>query len=273
VPCDYYHTDIITTNLPLHAEKIRGFFFGYVGAFDEVKDAHQYEAMHFHWNRMIPYGYPSEHYHPKLSWDERKIFCGFAGSFSQNNHFTNHLKSHIYQYRFQFLKAAQEYLKDAFDLRDFGDYFAYIDHLQSCQTAINIPGIMGCINQRQYEIQAAGTLLIQWWYPELQQLGFINYENCLTFHNEKELCECFEWVKAHPTEADQIRLNGLKFAQNQTWTRRTEEMIARISTVTEREQQRITAIEYQRLKELFPLMEEQYPVPMIKVTKQNVPTH
>jgi len=266
IPLDYYHTDIITTNLPLHAEKIRGWFYAYVGGFEELKDAHQYEAMHGYWNRLVPYGFIPEHFKGNLSWENREIFCGFAGSFSQNDHATNGLKKYIYKYRQEYLKITQEYLKEEFDLREFGDYYAYIKHLESCKTAINIPGILGCINQRQYEILAAGALLIQWWYPELESLGFKDHENCMTFRNETELKSIFDWIRACPWEANEIRLTGLKMAQNHTWQRRAEEMIARMTTLSDRELQRVTWVEYQRQKEVSPELEEKYEIPMIKVT-------
>lgn len=269
----YYHTDIITTNLPLHAENITGFFSAYYGGHAEVKDAHQYEAMHWLWNRLIPYGVSPAFYDQDFSWTQRPYFCGFMGSWQQNPHAENELKQHIYDLRKHYLDVCQGLLNvdgdhPEFILQDFHTYPAYIQFLQSCKCAINIPGTYGRINQRQFEILAAGALLIQWDYPELKAMGFENGKNCYLFRNDDELALIFQLIKKNPTLVDKVRLAGIELGKHQLWKDRAREFLARMHTLSPQEIEVKESVDFQRKEEIHATEEVVYPALMFQVPKK-----
>jgi hypothetical protein len=287
-PVYYYHTTIISTMLPLHAEVIKGFFYAYIGAAEEFRESHLYEYNHWYYKELIPYGCDPKRYFPAKSWDQRTIFCGFMGSIQQEAHCRNGVKEAIYDNRWTILHGLLTYIDeckeanldrgkedrlsnqwyDGVDFRQMNSVEHYAEFLQNCQVAINIPGNFGKINQRQFEILGSGALLLQWYYSELQDLGLKDYVNCLVFVNKTDLIGKLKWIKDHPAEADKIRLAGIQYFQDHrcAWQQRAEDMYDRITRVpTSHEQEWITFVDYENQKERDPKMPEKYPVQMFQV--------
>lgn len=268
IPIYYYHTDLININLPLHADLIKGFFYAYIGAADEMLDNYTYDFNHWYWRELIPYGCDPTLYHPEKSWEERTIFCGFMGSLAQNNHSKNGLKAHIYDDRNRILKALIDRNYNGFVMQRFSSVEEYAEFLGNCQVGINIPGTYGRINQRQYEVLASGCLLLQYWYPELKQLGLTDFENCLTFTSMDSLLDKLQWIQDHSNEANDIRLKGNQYFKDHrcSWQERAEDMLDRITRApTSHDQEWIDFVKYQRQKESNPYLKEEYPVQMFKV--------
>lgn len=268
-PLYYYHTDIISTNLPLHAERITGFFYAYEDAYDEMKDSHPYEAQHWHWNKFITYGF-SPHLHTLANndWQSRPIFCGFMGSTAQNNRSKNGLRAHIYDNRNNVLKELHSFLKQDFVFQKMGTPEDYVAFLHQCKIAVNVPGTYGKWNQRQFEIPACGALLLQWDYPELKDLGFITGVNCLTFTDINSMFDQLNFVTYNPAEADKIRLAGIKlvYDNHHTYQDRGQQFYDRIvRELTVEEKERVAYIEYEKRKERDPELKEEYLVQMLRV--------
>ena len=268
-PLYYYHTDIISTNLPLHAERITGFFYAYEDAFDEMMDSHPYEAHHWHWKEFITYGFsPNIHTLANNDWESRPILCGFMGSMAQNNRSKNGLRAHIYDNRNNVLKELHSFLKDEFVLQKMGPFEDYVAFLHQCKIGVNVPGTYGKWNQRMFEIPACGALLLQWNFPELETIGLIDGENCLTFDSIETLFDRLNQVTQNPVEANTIRLAGIKwvYENHHTYQDRGQQFYDRIiRDTTVEEKERIAYIEYEKRKERDPELKEEYLVQMIKV--------
>jgi hypothetical protein len=216
---------------------------------------------------MIPYGCDPALYNSQKSWEDREIFCGFMGSLAQNDRSQNGLKAHIYDDRNRILKACNNQC-EGFVIKPFSTVQQYADFLGNCQVGINIPGTYGKINQRQYEVLSAGALLLQWWYPELKELGLVDFENCITFTSMDSLLDKLDWIRCHWKDANAIRLKGIQYFQDHqcSWQARAEQMLDRITrTPTSREMEWINWVEYERKKERDPTLKEEYPVQMYVV--------
>jgi hypothetical protein len=229
LPFYYYHTEILEPNLPLHSELITGLFYGYIGADQQLAKAYPYEMGHIQFKQLLPYGF-STAFLPKdpPSWDQRSILVGFKGLFDCNPLVKDPMTTNIYNRRNYVLGYLAE--KKELVLEPQDTFEQYILFMLNTKVAINIPGIEGKINQRQFEALGLGCLLLQWRYDELDAMGFENMVNCIEFRTTVELDLAIEWIKKHPKEANQIRLKGIQLFKDRdfSWQGRAKAVIARV---------------------------------------------
>lgn len=209
--------------IPRNIEKMK-FIYHYLGAEDMYKNAHPYEMKHCKkTDRLfLPHSYlfdgikdisiPSD-----KPYNERTVFCGFMGhkgvkgSDSKN---VDYICEHTYDERVDCLEAAERYITFK-EHKGYHFFDKYLKFMSNCKFGINI-GSFNDPNQRTFQIPACGGILIQKWYPELKELGFIDKVNCFTFKSIMELEELLYHLKynSNTYNFEQIRLNGMKVAAN-----------------------------------------------------------
>jgi len=225
-PIFYYHHDLVRHAFPLG--DICGYYYAFDGGLAEYYWARP-EYRNTKYQRLVPYGGdPDLFSNPEST--NRPIFFGFCGALSEghDNEFKTVFMKDIYKNRKRFLAYCHLYKGLSVVDRVWGPtmFQNYLDHIAQYFLTINIPGNWGKYNQRQIEHLMAGNLLLQWYYPELETMGYRDKVNCLFFQNETDIDNQLEWIQSNPACAEKVRLNGIQFARaNHTWTHRAQIML------------------------------------------------
>jgi hypothetical protein len=220
-PVYYYYTETCEPSIP--EGPIAGIIGGFVGAIEQLKNAHPYRVSTTK-QSFIPYGYPIQLMPTEiLPFYNRPTFVGFMGLLTFNDNSTDPSVKYVYQMRKEFLSAMQTWAEEnhiEYMIRGHQSFEDYVYYMQRCKIAINIPGGLKnpTCNQRQIEVLGFGCVLLQWEYPELKELGYIDKNNCLTFSSIKELYQKLNWANDHPAELEQIRNNGIQFFKNSDYS-------------------------------------------------------
>jgi len=222
-PVFYYHHDLLRHAFPLG--EMTGYYYAFDGGLAEYYWARP-EYRNTTYQRLVPYGADPENF-PDGKNPNRSIPFGFCGAISEghNNEFKSVFMKDIYKNRKRFLAYCHLYHQMKVEDRLWGPnmFQFYLDHIENYFLTINIPGNWGKYNQRQVEHLLAGNLLLQWYYPELETMGYRDKVNCLFFRNETDIDNQLEWVHSNPDYAEKVRLNGIQFArENHTWTHRAQ---------------------------------------------------
>jgi hypothetical protein len=152
-------------------------------------------------------------YNPELNADNRTIFCGFKGAFKVSNPDNDPAMDGIYINRRKYLEYGRKECGvhiEGFTINP-NQFDQLIYFLKKCNLALNISGCVGdwgFNNERMLLSAMCGCVILHYWYPTIELDGFMDYENCLIFHNKLELKERIEWARSHPVELESIRLNG-----------------------------------------------------------------
>jgi hypothetical protein len=252
IPVGYYLTETCDPSLPL-GRNIDFLFYAFVDGLSKLSRIYPFWKQQWIHTKLIPHAINKDVIPTDFKpLSERKIKIGFKGLLELNTREKNPLVKYIYAERKRFvnllldtntLVQKQNWLQKlfkrkipepVFKLENNTNWKAYVEFMSDCQLALNVPGIDGYINQRQYETLAFGCLLLQYYYDELPELGFYGDPktypdlcNCLWFRNEKELLDRYNWYISHPIEAQAIANRGRNwlFESNQTWQGRAKMML------------------------------------------------
>jgi hypothetical protein len=161
----------------------------------------------------------------------QKYSFGFMGTVGQDNSSnwmceTDPIAEHIRDWRGRFVKYASQncgcHVKQKESDHD------YIEYLSQCNLFLNVSSNYGYVNQRMFHVPGAGCVLVQNRYPGIDQIGLEDNENCLLYSSEEEMLCKIRWARVHPTELEEIRENGIKWAQQHTYQRRAEQLYQRL---------------------------------------------
>ena len=97
-----------------------------------------------------------------------------------------------------------------------------VDAINSYKCHFNM-NIANDINYRSFETIGCGTLLITNYNPQYEELGFVDSENCLIYHDKNSLVEKINYVKEN--DISHIANNGYVLSRHHTYTRRVESLI------------------------------------------------
>ena len=240
-PVFYFHNELMRYTYP--KGYIHGIYYAFDGGFQQLYWNNRLLFDTTKYKKLVTYAVDPELF-PNAMNPNRPIFFGFCGAVASENGSMNTIfMRDIYNNRTRFLAYCQ--LKHGLQItnRVWGPtmFDFYRDHIMQYYLTINIPGNWGKYNQRQFEHLAAGNLLLQWYYPELVDRGYQDRVNCLLFRDESDLDNQILWVKEHPKEAEQVRINGIQFARTfHTWTQRAKTMLKDMEpTVSEFKQEQL----------------------------------
>jgi hypothetical protein len=206
---DYYFTEDWRPLLP-YGGKLNHLFYGFVGGDECFKRSFGYEYQHCAKEpRLLYYGMDLKALPVvNIPWQDRKIDFGFKGLIHFNSKSRDLKIRHMYDERRKMIRWCEDQTIIPFVYDDHDSWDRYIAFMSQCKIALNIPGVDGWINQRQFEAIGFGCLLLQYAYPELSVMGFENRVNCLTFEDEEQLQAQLQWIKAHPDLAQEIAAKG-----------------------------------------------------------------
>lgn len=230
-PIYYYASEIVWIDWPLNA-LCRGFFYAFYGARALYKNHHSYFYNRTKFQDLIPYAW--DHFlHPTPQLNiPRPIFFGFKGSvgsgIQKDESDCDYTQQHIRDLRFRFVTYAKSKL--GLIVEEKGNQSDYHRFMITCSLALNVPGHVGHINQRQYDAMGMGCVLVQYHYPRIEELGFIDRFNCLLFKDEESLANQIKWAKQNPDLIEKIRAKGVQFAQLHRYEQRARLLLQRIAT-------------------------------------------
>ena len=176
----------------------------------------------------------------------RNIEIGFQGAREWKNNPLpkDYAMSTFYDNRNWYLEYVQkEFGADIRD-RDWTENYhvSLVDFYNKVNLAINIAGWEN-INERMYFVMSMGCVLLQYATPDLHDLGFGDYYNCLLFTNREELKAKIEWARKNPDKLEEIRKYGQVFAKENTWELRGLQMLSKIAKVQAAQRKRISWIQ------------------------------
>jgi len=262
VPVGYYYTETCDPSLPL-GKNIDWLFYAFVGGLEKLTRIYPYYKQQWPITKLIPHAINAEIIPNSVTpFKDRKIKIGFKGLLDFNTMDNNPLVKYIYAERKRFVNLLFNIDQSEGDSKepDFiyeknTNWRDYAQFMHDTQIALNVPGIDGYINQRQYECLAFGCLLLQYKYKELPELGFwgnpVKFPdkcNCLWFSNEQDLIKCINWAWSHPEEAQVIADRGRKWLieSNQTWQGRAKIMLDAIENDDQDEIDRVNIDKFNR---------------------------
>ncbi len=239
LPCDwyYYFTEDYKPVLPEGPDP-KGVFYAMVGGDETLLRSFGPHKERWEFCQLVPYGMDKMAIpETMVPWSHRDITVGFKGLLHFSQKSRDLRIRHIYDERRTLLQMVEQVLTSDKFKRDYPDIvFRYEDHttwddyipfMQNTKIAINVPSSTGWINQRQYECLGFGNLLVQAFYPELDQLGFKDKVNCLIFDGPIDLLNKLGWAFDHMDEAEQIAIRGQQFLFDAklSWQDRAKEML------------------------------------------------
>jgi hypothetical protein len=81
------------------------------------------------------------------------------------------------------------------------------------------------INYRNFETLGCRTLLLTNTNPQYTDLGFVDGENCLIYHDFAELRDKIQYALDHPQQREQIAENGYQLGKRHTYTERVKSLV------------------------------------------------
>jgi len=226
IPVYYYFLGAVCwPRWPMNAH-VRGFFYGYGEAPRTFKDIFPVEYHHLDFATFVPNAYSAKVWYPKQvdRLEDKKHFLGFMGKmdFDRDTFFSRQL----YKNRQKYVKYLQK--KFALNFQGFRPVDQCREFLQDTFLGLNVAAFG--VNMRQFEVPACGALLLQHENQDSARTGLVDRQNCLLFKNLNELDEQVEWAFSHTSEADEIRLNGIQYAQKNTFYHRGVQIADALNT-------------------------------------------
>jgi hypothetical protein len=218
------------------------FFYAFSGGLEKMSRINPYWKQQWIHTKLIPHAINRDLI-PSLivGLKYRSKEIGFKGLLDFNTMDKNPLVKYIYAERKRYIKFLEslnqiegDNTKPIFFYEKNTNWNDYIAFMHDTKIAVNIPGIDGFINQRQYECLAFGCVLLQYYYDQLPELGFWGDPNkypdkcnCLWFRNENELINRINWIHENPDKLQAIADRGRKWLieSDQTWQGRAKEML------------------------------------------------
>jgi hypothetical protein len=242
VPCGFYFTEPIPM-FPVNTNSaVKYFFYTFPTCLESLNHYFGPEL-----NRMIkrwiPWGVNLGIYTQGSV--KRTIEIGFKGSMNiAPQAIIDPALDTFYFNRSIIFDCLKEWKENPFvtQLQERSDLSDLIRFMQQVNIGINIAG-WELMNERQLFTLACGCVLLQFWYPQLQELGFADKYNCLTFKNIDELKEKILWAKQHPKELEIIRQHGIKTVLQHTWDCRARQILTEISPTLKQEQTRLKLVQ------------------------------
>lgn len=89
----------------------------------------------------------------------------------------------------------------------------------------------GFVSNRIFQILCAGgCILCHQWFKDYEQLGLIDKENCVIWHDVNQLKHLIDYYLKHESERQQIAKNGERLALTQhSFDKRVEELFEHIN--------------------------------------------
>jgi hypothetical protein len=220
IPVYYYFTGAVCWPRWPHNVRVRGFFYGYQDAPGTFRDMYPMQYHDLTFKSFLPNAYSAKTWYPPVpdNISNRTIDLGFMGGmdFDRGTWFSQQL----YKERQQYIHHLQH--EHDLDLRPSQSQATCRDFLQHVFLGANI-SCFG-VNMRQFEVPACGALLLQYENMDSAATGLVNRENCLLFKDITQLDEQVKWALSHRDEADAIRREGVKYAQNNSFYHRGKEL-------------------------------------------------
>lgn len=82
------------------------------------------------------------------------------------------------------------------------------------------------INSRNFETLGCKTMLLTNANPQYGDLGFVDGENCLIYHDHSELRDKIHYALDHPQQREQIAENGYALSRRHTYDERAKALVA-----------------------------------------------
>lgn len=82
------------------------------------------------------------------------------------------------------------------------------------------------INSRNFETLGCKTMLLTNANPQYDDLGFVDGENCLIYHDLSELQDKIQSALDHPQQREQIAENGYQLGKRHTYYERVKSLVA-----------------------------------------------
>ena len=217
-PTYYYQTEIQQEVLPYSNgnSNMVGFLYAYPSAYETMKNPFVYEFNHMSIRDFFPYGINPTLFTTDKSFSERSIRIGFMGNTA----------GQCYQNREQYINLVKSAY--GFQQSGFRPFPAYVQFMQDCKIAFNVGCNTGELNIRQFEALAAGCCLLQKNYPQLPELGYHDYENCLLFGTPQELKDKLTWIDDHMADCERIAENGKQLVKLHSWDARATHFLTTI---------------------------------------------
>jgi hypothetical protein len=259
IPWYYVYHEIVFPDYPHYDSNLAtGIFYSFVGAEEWLNLTHKPETTHATFKVTLPYAvdldlFTSEHL-------PNKYFAGFRGSLVYPKHGELPFIPQIYSKRNQMITYAHDFGDVYVELRDFQAWVPGSEHtqlknykrfLQQCKIGLNISGDYGVFNERMFHIIAAGSVLLQYYSPHIESLGFKHHVNCLFFRTERDILAELNWAKYHPEELERIRQNGfLLVKERHTFDERAKVVLDNVMKYQSKEKNRLLWIKWR--KEEYP---------------------
>lgn len=213
---------------------IKGVFHAFLGSSKTYRNIHTYQ-MNLLMNReaISTYAWSPEQYPPGDPKLPKKFFFGWMGSTGktvvEEDPEEDYVQYHMRDLRARFVEYAQKYC--GLICKPKGSTEAYRQFMQQCNLALNVPGLVGMINQRQFHAPGMGCVLVQYRYKGIEKLGFEDYVNCLLFDDEQELQAKVHWAEHHPIPLEQIRKAGFELvSKKHQYLHRAQTFLNQIKT-------------------------------------------
>lgn len=236
IPIVYRQTEPINPRWCGNAE-VAIFSATWKGAFDKARKTHTY-LYNKCWDSFFStFGYNPVSYPLKDLNKPYKHLIGFMGGFSLEGGKKDYdyRTRTIYNSRNRFLNYLHSKNDSDIYIRAHSYNFEkYIEFMHSCCVGINISGEGGCLNERTYHTPGMGLVLLQFEeldFQPLSEIGLIDYQNCLIFHDEKELDEKIQFIRSEPIKLEQIRRAGIEWAQKYKYPEVVKRDIAEIRRI------------------------------------------
>lgn len=137
----------------------------------------------------------------------KQYFLGFCGNYVNRKQLIDHL-------------TAYKSLKQ--DIFVIGDEM--VKAINSYHIHFN-KNIANDINYRSFETLGCGTLLLTNYNPQYEELGFIDFDNCVMYKNLDELNLRIDYLKNNPKLIEIITQNGFNFVKKHTYNKRVEKLL------------------------------------------------
>lgn len=225
VPVHYYAKRGVHPSLPINWNGKGIFFHAYLGAVEQYRACHPFEMGSVGHAELVPHAWdPLEFLDLGI---KRDIFFGFMGTlgrthFPYDDERRDYLTVHIRDLRAKYIASAKSFGLKVFEKSTRKEYNQFLNR---CSLVLNVSGIFGWIDERQYHAMGCGAVLVQNYYKYLDVLGYKDKVNCLLFKDKWDLWEHLKWARDNPTELEKVRARGKLLATNNKLFYRVEQMV------------------------------------------------
>lgn len=238
IPWDYYFTEDYKPTLPINGNP-RGVFYGYIGGDQCLLRSFPHQWYRWDFCKLVPYGMDKMAIPTEIKpWKDRVIDVGFKGLLHLIQKSTNMTVRNAYDERRRIVQYVDHWMnspnfkkvypKIRFQYESHTTFEHYIPFMLDTKIALNVQGGFGIwLNQRMYEALGFKCLLLQNFFPQLNDYGLVDKETCLIYSSEVELQEKIEWAINNPDKAEAIAERGhqLFLTMKLSWQDRAREML------------------------------------------------